>query len=216
MKLLAVVILVLSFSAALCSVSEIQFQPKNVNYTHLLCLKGLGRLDEFFIVGQLESTETFKFFISSVDFDELEERKLMPHFNISLVDLVFYFSPEVSASYYVATLEKYYVGMLWFDVANTNQAEVTCEKVWTLISTIEYMSQRKIGIIGNKQDWVRKFGSESACSQFSRYPLFYSGFGPFETFAGWKDFVYSKGQSFSNVCGISYDEVIPKPTLTSQ
>jgi hypothetical protein len=43
----------------------------------------------------------------------------MPHFNISLVDLIFYNSPEVTAAFYSATLEKYYYKMLWFDVAHT-------------------------------------------------------------------------------------------------
>ena len=88
----------------------------------------------------------------------------MPNFNISLVDLIFYFSPEVTASYYVATLEKYYVGMLWFEVALAKEEDVTCEQMWTMITTIEYMSKRKIGIIGNKEDWIWKFGSAEACS----------------------------------------------------
>lgn len=53
MKTLVLVIIALCLTLAQCSIASIQFQPKNVNYTHLLCLKGLGRLDEFFIVGQL-------------------------------------------------------------------------------------------------------------------------------------------------------------------
>lgn len=56
------------------------------------------------------------------------------------------------------------MGMLWFEVALAREEDVTCGQMLTMIKTIEYMSKRRIGIIGNKEDWVWKFGSEQACS----------------------------------------------------
>lgn len=53
LRTLVLAILALCLTTAECSIASIPFQPKNVNYTHLLCLKALNKLDDFFITGQL-------------------------------------------------------------------------------------------------------------------------------------------------------------------
>lgn len=80
-------------SLSLCGLSDIPFQNRNIYSEHLLCLRNRGLLDEFFVAGELESTEVFKFLITSVEFDDFETYSLQPHFNITLESLYFYFSP---------------------------------------------------------------------------------------------------------------------------
>jgi hypothetical protein len=51
MKILEIFAFILCLSLSFASIVEIPFQQKNINYTHLLCLKGRGLLDDFFISG---------------------------------------------------------------------------------------------------------------------------------------------------------------------
>ena len=63
----------------------------------MLCLQSRGNLDQFFIDVELESTEMFRFFLSSVDLEGLDNLPIAPHFNITLDSLHFYFPPERTA-----------------------------------------------------------------------------------------------------------------------
>jgi hypothetical protein len=147
----------------------------------------------------------FKFFISSVDFEGLENLPLPPHFNITLDSLHFYSPPEPTAKLYADTLQGLPVKMLWFDVART-EAEISCDQLWTFVRKVQELTGKQIGIIGNKQDWADKFGSEAACSQFSLFPLYFSG-EKFEPFAGWSGYQFSIGKTYSSPCGVEYRDV---------
>ena len=88
--------------------------------------------------------------------------------------------------------------MLWFDIAAT-EAEIDCQKIWTFVSKLVQLSGIKVGIIGNREEWEVKFGSANACSQFSVFPLYYSGEKSFEPFAGWDTYQFSVGEFKKNV-----------------
>jgi hypothetical protein len=80
----------------------------------------------------------------------------------------------MTAQYYATALEKYYYKMLWLDVANT-EAEINCEMIWTFVSKLKALTGKRVGIIGNRQEWAEKFGSERDCTQFSVFPLYFKG-----------------------------------------
>jgi hypothetical protein len=106
--------------------------------------------------------------------DELESYSLQGHFNITLDSLHFYATPEVTALYYATALQKYYYKMIWFNVART-ELEINCEMIWAFVAKVGALTGKRVGIIGNREEWVDKFGSEAACSQFSTLPLYFSG-----------------------------------------
>lgn len=95
--------------------------------------------------------------------------------------------------------------MLWFDIAITTP-DITCEQLWTFISRIRIVTEKKIGIIGNRKEWIAKFGSATACSQFSVFPLFHKGSDEFQSFAGWSDYQFSfkTGTLWDNECSVYY------------
>jgi hypothetical protein len=125
--------------------------------------------------------------------------------------------PESSAQIYVSTLQKYQYKMLWFDVARTEE-EIDCQKIWTFVSRLAQISGSQVGIIGNRREWERKFGSAGACSQFSVFPLYYNGFQSFEAFAGWDAYQFTIGEVKRNICGIEYyqDVMVLRRQLTSE